>query len=155
MLKSTEFRIQNFNVLHVCVHACTYLSICHRTCVEVRPLLEAVFRFCHWIFRYGAWVIRLSGKHLHPLSYLSGAELHLKVWSLGIGLLAFTLSRPGAMGKSSCLKPVFPHLVIKACKHGMVSIVLGMCQPSAPCTQTWSCCLVIDSALYSVHLLRL
>lgn len=65
-----------------------------------------------------------------PTEHLSGAELCLKEWSLEIGLLALTSSRPGAMGKSSCLKPIFPHLVIKACKHGMLGIVSGIRQPS-------------------------
>lgn len=61
-----------------------------------------------------------------PTEHLSGAELCLKVWSLEIGLLALTSSRPGAR----CLKPIFPHLVIKACKHGMLGIVSGIRQPS-------------------------
>lgn len=117
--------------MHVCMHACTW--VCHRTCVEVRPHLKAVFHFCHWIFWYEAWVIRLIGKHLHLLSYLPGAELCLKVWSLEISLLALTLRRPGATGKLSHLKPMSPPLVIKTQKHGMLSMVSSQQQPSVPC----------------------
>lgn len=144
MLKSTEFRIWNFNFLCVCacMHVPEHVSqnMCRSQTTFGGSVLLLPLDFLVWGLGYQAHCQAFSPTELPPWCWIT-----LKVWSLEIGLLALTLRRPGATGKLSHLKPMSPPLVIKAQKLGIVS---SRQQPSVPCAHTWSCGLVTRSGLH-------